>query len=118
MQKLEVGILPVTDDNTLVGTVTDRDIVVRAVAAGKNPTTTQLLEVLSPQIVYCHESDDVADAAERMKQEKIRRIIVLDSEDHVTGIASIGDLSSGDVTLSGEVVKAVSNAAAKKGEER
>jgi CBS domain-containing protein len=94
MKSLDVGILPVCENDRLVGTVTDRDITVRAVAEDRDPQTTKVHDVVSNKIVYCFDDQNVEDAAELMEKNQIRRLAVLDRENRLVGIVSIGDLAA------------------------
>src|SRR2546426_972159 len=93
MVAMDVGSLPVCDHNRLKGMVTDRDITVRGTAAGRNPTTSKVQELLTPAVVYCFEDQDVQDAAEIMKEKQIRRLMVLNRNKKLVGIVSLGDLA-------------------------
>jgi CBS domain-containing protein len=94
MRDLDVGPLPVCgDDDRLVGMVTDRDITVRAVALGKDPKTTKVSDVMTQDIIYGFEDQDVDDAARVMEQRQIRRLVVLNRDKRLVGIVSLGDLA-------------------------
>ena len=110
MKGLDVGPLPVCDNNRLVGMLTDRDITVRAVAEGKDPRTTRVRDAMTEGIAYCFEEDDVADAARLMKERQIRRLVVLNRDKRLAGIVSLGDLAveTGDEHLAGKTLERVS----------
>lgn len=111
MRDLDVGPLPVCGDNDrLVGMVTDRDITVRAVAEGWDPNTRHVREVMTPEVVYCFEDQDVEEAAQQMRDRQIRRLVVLDRDKRLVGIVSLGDLAieTGDDQLSGKTLEEVS----------
>jgi CBS domain-containing protein len=110
MQRLDVGPLPVCDGDQLVGMLTDRDITVRAVAEGCDPTTTTVREVMSPDLVYGFADQEVQDATRLMEQYKIRRLPVLNRQKRLVGIVALGDLavSPGNQPLAGEVLEQVS----------
>src|SRR5687768_10985150 len=72
MRSLDIGPLPVCDNDRLVGMVTDRDITVRATAEGWDPWTTKVREAMTPDILYCFEDDDVKQAAKTMKDKQVR----------------------------------------------
>jgi CBS domain-containing protein len=110
MQSLDVGPLPVCDGDRLIGMLTDRDIIVRAVAAGSDPATTTVRQAMTPDLVYGFEHQDVQDAARLMEQYRIRRLPVLNREKRLVGIVSLGDLavSPGTQPLAGEVLEQVS----------
>jgi CBS domain-containing protein len=86
MRHLDIGPLPVCDGDRLVGLLTDRDITVRAVAEGRNPTTTQVREVMTPEVVYGYEEQDSQDAARLMEQYQIRRLPVLNHAKRLVGM--------------------------------
>jgi CBS domain-containing protein len=94
MKKLDVGPLPVCGENDrLVGMVTDRDIVIRAVAEGRDLTETQVQDVMTPGIEYCLEDQSVEEAARHMREKQIRRLVVLSDNHRLVGIVSLGDLA-------------------------
>ena len=93
MVEFGVGILPVVDDRgKLIGTVTDRDIVKRAVAHNK-PANTKVQDVYSDQPVHLHENDTVEQAEELMREGHIRRLIVIDDQKRPAGVVSVGDIA-------------------------
>jgi CBS domain-containing protein len=110
MKNLDVGPLPVCDGQRLVGMVTDRDIVLRAVAEGRDPNTTKVEDVMSPQVAYCFEDQRVEEAAQMMEARQIRRLPILDREKQLVGIVSLGDIAIGtrDEQLAGQVLEEVS----------
>jgi CBS domain-containing protein len=93
MQQLDVGMLPIRDGDRLVGMLTDRDITLRATAEGRDPTTTRVREVMTPEVVYCFEDQDVSEAAKLMQEKQIRRLPILNREKRLVGIVSLGDLA-------------------------
>ena len=114
MKELDVGPLPVCgDDDRLAGMITDRDITVRAVAEGLDPSTTLVRDVMTPNIIYCFEDQEVNDAAHIMEQNQIRRLVVLNRDKRMVGIVSLGDLAvdTGDEELAGHTLEAVSEPA-------
>lgn len=113
MRNLNVGALPVGENDRLVGMLTDRDIAVRAVAEGRDPKNTKVRDTMTSDVVYCFENQDLSEAAKIMADKHVRRLVVLNKEKRLTGICSIGDLAvSGDQKLSGDVLRKVSTAAA------
>lgn len=110
MKKLDVGVLPVWQDAGCVGMVTDRDIVVRAIARGLEPKATSVDEAMTPHIVYCYEDQEDEEAARIMAQNQVRRLAVLNRENKLVGILSLGDLATGSQKKeqSGEVLREVS----------
>jgi CBS domain-containing protein len=105
--------LPVCDGEQLVGMVTDRDITVRATAAGKDPRTATVREVMSKDVLYCFDDQDVSEAARLMESQQVRRVPVLDHSRRLVGIVSLGDVATTtrDDRLSGEVLERVSEPA-------
>jgi len=95
MAELDAGSLPVGEDDRLVGMITDRDIAVRAVAQQKPPTT-KVREVMSQEVLYCFDDQDLEDVAQNMSDVKVRRLPVVDREKRLVGIVSIGDVAKGD----------------------
>ena len=110
MKSLDVGPIPVTDGDRLVGMLTDRDIVLRAVADGRDPRTTKVRDAMTSDVVCCKEDDDVKDAAQKMKDRQIRRIVVVDAGQKVCGIVSLGDIAvdTHNDRMSGDVLEEVS----------
>jgi CBS domain-containing protein len=109
MKKLDVGAIPVGENDRLVGMVTDRDIACRAVADSKDCSALTARDVMTKGIVYCSESEDLADALRIMEQKKIRRLPVINDKKRMVGILSLGDIShAASHELSGEVMAAVS----------
>jgi len=113
MRLLDIGMLPVCENDHLVGTVTDRDITVRAVAEGFDPKTVKVRQMMTQEVVYCFENRSVEEAAHLMEEKKIRRLPVLDQEKHLVGIVSIGDLAARahERKLAGEVLEHVAQRA-------
>jgi CBS domain-containing protein len=110
MKQYNVGCLPVREGRKLVGIVTDRDIVVRALADGRDPKRTPVREVMSTEVVTCFEDQELGTAAELMEKKHIRRLPVVDEKEKPVGILSLGDLAvqSHDHELAGEVLEKVS----------
>jgi CBS domain-containing protein len=110
MAELNVGPLPVCEGNRVVGMITDRDITVRATAAGCDPKTTLVSDAMSQDIISCYEDQDVQEAARLMQEKQIRRLLVLNRANELVGIVSLGDLATeaGDQGQPGEVLKQVS----------
>ena len=94
MREGDFGLLPVGENDRLVGTITDRDITVRAVAEGKDPNATTVREAMSEGIRYCFEDQEVSEAAELMSEEQIRRLPILNRDKRLVGIVALADLAS------------------------
>ncbi len=93
MDELNVGSLPVCDHNGLVGMITDRDITIRATAAGL-PADTQVSDVMTDHARWCTTEQSVQEAMQQMADVQIRRLPVVDSDRRVVGIVSLGDLAT------------------------
>lgn len=113
MRDLDVGAIPVCDGDRLRGMVTDRDIVVRAIAEGRDPKATPVEEVMTSGIIYCFEDQNEEEAAAVMEQHQLRRLPILNRDKRLTGIVSIGDLSvkARRDRLSGDTLEGVSQPA-------
>jgi len=94
MAKLGIGALPVAQGDNLVGMVTDRDIVVRAVAEGWGPATL-VGDVMTREVKYCFDYEDLELVARNMGDQQVRRLPVLDQNKRVVGILSLGDVAAG-----------------------
>lgn len=86
------GSIPVTDGDRLIGMITDRDIAVRGIAKGYGPDT-PVRELMSDELICAREDDDVDDVASKMCDAQVRRLPVIDEQDRLCGIVSLGDLS-------------------------
>jgi CBS domain-containing protein len=93
MKSLDVGSLPVCDGDRLKGIITDRDITIRAVAEGEDPNEITVQDVMTPEVFYCYEDQEVEEAAELMAQKQIRRLPVLNQHKRMVGILALGDVS-------------------------
>ncbi len=112
MQELGVGAIPICEGDRLIGMVTDRDIVLRAVAKSLSPEQTFLEEVLSPDVCWCFDDDPVEVATKKMQDARIRRIPVLDHDQHLVGVLSLGDVSvKGDSEEAGDALSDISEPA-------
>jgi CBS domain-containing protein len=94
MESEDVGSLPILVGDQLTGIVTDRDIVIRAVAAGKDPRGMPVREVASSELVTVHANDDLSDALKVMASQKVRRLPVIDDENRLIGIVAQADVAA------------------------
>ena len=94
MASEDIGALPILDGEQLAGMVTDRDIVIRAVAKGKDPRGMPVGEVASGELVTIHADDDLADALRLMAREQVRRLPVVDSDNKLVGILAQADVAA------------------------
>jgi CBS domain-containing protein len=108
MLQADAGAIPVTEGSRLVGMITDRDIAVRGVAEGHGPDT-PVRDLMTNDVVAAREDDDVEDAAARMSQAQVRRLMVVDDQQQLCGIVSLGDLSrDADTDCASEALEGVS----------
>jgi CBS domain-containing protein len=108
MLSADAGSIPVTDGDRLIGMITDRDIAVRGVAKGYGPDT-PVRELMSDDIICAREDDDVDDVASRMSEAQVRRLPVIDENERLCGIVSLGDLSrEADEDAANEALEGVS----------
>ena len=110
MSHRDIGPLPVCEGDRLIGMLTDRDITVRAVAAGRDPRTTHVRDVMTPDVVYGFDDEEVQDAARLMAQYQIRRLPVLNRSKQLVGMVALGDLAvhPGIQPVTAEVLEQVS----------
>ncbi len=110
MDALDVGPLPVSDGTQVLGVLTDRDITVRATATGQDPKVALVRDFMSRDMVYAFEDQDVMEAARLMQEKQIRRLLVLDRDNRLVGIVSLGDLAvqTGDDRLTAVTLEGVS----------
>jgi len=109
MAEIDAGVLPVGQDDRLVGMITDRDIAVRAVAEGKAPET-PVREIMSSEVCYCFADQELDEVAANMGEIKVRRLPVVDRNKRLVGIVSLGDVALADNRgqTSGAALSAVS----------
>jgi CBS domain-containing protein len=107
MLNADAGSIPVTDGDRLIGMITDRDIAVRGVAKGYGPDT-PVSELMTNEVICAVEDDDVADVANKMSDAQVRRLPVIDRDERLCGIVSLGDLSrSADEDCAAEALEGV-----------
>lgn len=108
MRDEDIGAVPVGENDRLIGMVTDRDIICRAAANGGDMKKLIARKVMTKNVVWCHDTDDVKVAARLMESKKIRRLPVIDENKRMVGMLSLGDFSGQTPkSLSGEIVSAV-----------
>jgi len=116
MKRLNVGALPVCEADRLVGMITDRDLTVRATAAGSDPTKARVGQVMTPQVITCGEEENVMHAGAIMDRHQIRRLPILSRSGQLVGIFTLGDLAvraaqeelAGQMELAGLVLQHIS----------
>jgi CBS domain-containing protein len=111
MSVIDAGILPVAEDDRLVGMVTDRDLAIRAVGTGRPPSTT-VREVMTHEVKYCFEDDEAEDALDNMAEQQLRRLPVLDQDKRLVGIVSISDLADEETAEAGKALSDIATPSA------
>jgi CBS domain-containing protein len=96
MAEVNAGVLPVGKDGKAEGIITDRDIVVRAVSKGKDPTSEKVSRFMTRGLHSCRESDTLNDAAQLMKKNRVSRLAVLNDKERFSGILSFGHIFRND----------------------
>lgn len=114
MRDIDAGFLPIgdSDQDKLQGVITDRDIVVRAIADGRDPEQTAVKDAKSDKVLYCYQDDSVEDAARSMREQQVYRLVVLDSRDskRLCGVVSLGDVLRHDrEDLAGDAAKGIAD---------
>ena len=108
MAEIDAGALPVGENDRLVGMITDRDIVIRAVAQGRSADT-KVADVMSKEVFYCFDTDEIDEVARNMGKARVRRLPVVNRDKRLVGIVSLGDVArNDDATNIGQTVTRVS----------
>ena len=109
MRDMDVGMLPIGDGVKLKGTVTDRDIVIRAVAEGKDVSSITVKDTMTPDVLYAYEDQGVEEVVSLMKDKHVRRLIILNRDKDMTGIVALADIAKhAEDEHKAEAVKGVS----------
>lgn len=104
MKNKDVGFLPVGENDKLIGTVTDRDIVLRAVAQNAGADTA-VKTVMTPKLMYCYDDQGVDEICKNMAEIKVRRLPVVNRDKRLVGVVSLGDVSQAQAQQSGEALQ-------------
>ena len=110
MKTLDIGFLPVCDNDRLKGTVTDRDIVLRVIAAGKDPQDCKARDIMTPEVLWCYENQSAEEIADYMSRKQVRRVLILDRNKRLAGVISIGDLAKREELKAGEAIGFIAEA--------
>ena len=108
MQEMDVGSLPVLDGKAVAGIVTDRDIAVRGVAAGMIPQESLVADVMTAELRFCRADDTIEQAMAEMGDLQVRRLPVLDAQNEIVGIVSLGDLATRQSAHTDETLREIS----------
>ena len=109
MRALDTGILPVCDGRDMVGVITDRDIVIRTTADGKDPADGKVKEAMTTEVAFCLEDEDIEKIAHRMEEHKVRRMPVISHGKKLVGMISLADMAThGEQSAACEILEKVS----------
>lgn len=114
MQQSDCGSVLIGENDKLVGVVTDRDIVLRAVAKGLNPSEVTAKQVMSTKVLYCTEGDSIEDVAQNMAKAQVRRLVVLNSQKRMVGVVSLGDIATAGSQSTGQALSQICKDSMKK----
>lgn len=111
MRDEDIGILPVADDDHLLGVVTDRDIVTRGLADGRDPNSLAARDVMSDGVLYCFADQSTSEVLDNLADVHVRRLPVVDRDKRLVGIVSLGDLAAaGPLTKAGKALREIRQA--------
>jgi CBS domain-containing protein len=110
MKALDVGFLAVCQDDRIAGTVTDRDIVIRGLASSTD-IKSMAADVMSKDVHWCYETDDIKDVAKKMREKEVRRMLILNEGKRLVGVVSIGDIAKVEEKESGKTLRDITEAA-------
>ena len=108
MEKHDFGLLPVGENDRLVGMLSDRDITIRAVARGLSPGASTVRDIMSTEVKYVYDDESVQDAAKSMSELQVRRLPVLNRDKRLVGIVSLGDLALNEPKPAGAALSSIS----------
>lgn len=111
MKTLDVGFIPICENDRLVGTVTDRDIVLRCIAEGRDINSCTAHDIMTKDVFWCFEDEDVKSVAKKMQEKDVRRMLILNREKRLVGVVSIGDISKVEEKVSGQTLHDIAEAA-------
>jgi CBS domain-containing protein len=113
MRELDIGFLPICENDRLIGTITDRDITIRSVAQGLDPRLIHVREIMTQMVFYCYDDEDVGHVGEVMQEQEVRRMLILNRQKRLVGVVSLGDIAktSGETQLAGETLGEIAEAA-------
>ncbi|HLH31277.1 MAG TPA: CBS domain-containing protein [Terriglobia bacterium] len=111
MKTLDVGFLAVCENDRIAGTVTDRDVVIRGIAGGRDIKSMKASDIMTKDVHWCFENDDIKDVSEKMRDKEVRRMLILNQSKRLVGVVSIGDISKVEEKESGKILKDTSEAA-------
>lgn len=98
MRDGDYGFLPIQENDKLIGTITDRDIAIRGVAAGLSPDTTKVFEIMSKKVLYCFEDQSLEEVTRNLGDNQVRRLPVLNRDKRLVGVLSLGDIAQSELS--------------------
>src|SRR5262249_6984769 len=109
----DIGFLPICERDKPIGVVTDRDITIRSVAQGRDPRLAPVQEIMTQDIFFSYEDENVEDVAGYMQEKEVRRMVILNRQKKLVGVVSLGDIAktSGETQLAGETLGEIAEAA-------
>ncbi|MEX0730349.1 MAG: CBS domain-containing protein [Aquisalimonadaceae bacterium] len=108
MRDQNIGAVPISENDTLAGMVTDRDIVIRAIAEEKDPQSTTAKDIMSSEALWSYEDADVDEVAKLMKQKRVRRVAIINQDKRLVGMVSVGDITKASGELAGDTLRDLS----------
>ena len=108
MDEYDFGLLPVGENDRLIGMLSDRDITIRAVAQGLSPQESKVADVMTADVKYIYEDESVEQAARNMSDLQVRRLPVVDRDNRLVGIVSLGDLALSEEDSAGAALSSIS----------
>src|SRR5262245_18353052 len=113
MRDLDIGFLPICENDKLIGAVTDRDITIRSVARGRDPRLGPVSEIMTQDIFFGYDDEDVGHVARNMQEKEVRRLVILNRQKRLVRIVSLGDIAktAGETDLAGETLGQIAEAA-------
>jgi len=107
MAEIDAGVMPVGENDRLVGMITDRDIAIRAIGEGKGPDTPVREVMTTEQVLYCYEDEDLDHVAKNMSEQQVRRLPVVNRDKRLVGIVSLGNIAQRETRAANKAVKGV-----------
>ena len=111
MKSMDIGFVPVCENDRLIGTVTDRDLVLRGLATGMDMKGCKARDLMTPDVFWCYDDQSADEVADYMAKKEIRRVVVIDRNKRIAGVISIGDLAKrGEQRKAGETIGNIAEA--------
>lgn len=107
MRDEDIGFIPVQENDRMVGMITDRDIVIRCVAEGKDTQNSTVRDAMTEKTYYCFEDDNIDTVARNMGDIQVRRLPVVNREKRLVGVITLGDISQASAAKSGEATQSI-----------